>query len=175
MVISKTIDNTYDIRPIINIELNRIPVRALIDTGAESIVWTSNPDVLTSLCQPTGTKCSVKGIGGASNVYPVYHGILLIDSDSTDSVKDPIIFNRAEIVCTDYVSKDFEIILPYNLFMDFDISIAGSHANREFVINTKVDGKYFFKPKYDDKLIIYDISTQLSGNDKFSSLSSLLH
>lgn len=175
MVISKTVDSSYYLRPVIFIKLNGMIVKALIDTGAESIVWVGNPKVLMDLCQPTGSKCSVKGIGGASNMYPVYYGILTICDDSSNDKEKLIVYNRAEIVRTDYSSKNFEIILPYSLFMDFDISLTGKRYNKEFTIDTKVDGKYFFKPKYSDELVVYDISAQLSVDNKFSSLSSLLH
>lgn len=175
MVISKTVDNSYYLRPVIFIKLNGMTVKALIDTGAESIVWVGNPKVLMSLCQPTNHKCSVKGIGGASNMYPVYYGILTICDDNGNDKEKLIVYNRAEIVRTDYSSKNFDVIIPYSLFMDFDISLTGERCNKEFTIDTKVDGKYFFKPKYNDESVIYDISAQLPSNGKFSSLSSLLH
>lgn len=175
MVIRKTVDTTHSIRPIINVELNGVLMRALIDTGAESIVWTGDSKILVGLCESTGYKCSIKGIGGASSTYPVHHGVLILYNDDVSYKENLIVYNRAEIVRTEYSSKNFELILPYSLFMDFDISLIGNRDNKEFIIDTKIDGKYFFIPKYDSEFIVYDISAQLPSNGRFSTLSSLLH
>ena len=175
MVIRKRIDNTYDTRPIIDVQLNGIVMKALVDTGAESIVWTGDHKIIKGLCDYTGVKCAVKGIGGSSNIYPVHYGILLFYNDDLSNGKEPIVFNRAEIVRTDYKSKNFDFIIPYSLFMDFDITMCGERKNKEFIIDTKRDDKFFYIPRYNEDLIIYDILAQTSSDNKFNSLSSLLH
>ena len=176
MVIRKRIDNTFDTRPIIDVQLNGIVMRALIDTGAESIVWTGDHKIIKGLCDYTGAECTIKGIEGNSSIYPVHHGILLFYNDDLNDGRDPIVFNRAEIARTDYKSKNFDFIIPYSLFMDFDITISGERESKEFIIDTKRDNKFFYIPRYNKDLIIYDILAQTSDdNNKFSSLSSLLH
>lgn len=158
MVIRKEINKNIT-RPVIDILVNGYACNALIDTGAESIVWSGNKDILHKLCNSTYSKGVVSGLGGRSAEYDIYDGTILIRDSDSNNLRS-VTYKKCKIMESDYKSKYFDIILPFNLFMKFSISFTNEDKLREFIIDTKREGEYFYILEYDENNIISDVLSQ---------------
>lgn len=126
-------------RPVIEVLLNEVGLKALIDTGAEVPVFL--------LPKFVAARLRMKYRGGGYNLEG-FSGSILCDCYEGNIKIGDIVFEKVPFLVNPMV-KSFSLVLPASMFIDFDVTI--NNSSKTFVMCNDSESKsYSLKVRNED-------------------------
>ncbi len=96
--------------------------RALVDTGAMHFVWCSSRNRLLEAGFKNTRKCiNITGINdNVSMNVQIYCGNMILCDSGSDSVKSILAFDNVEIVHSEMLQDEYDMIIPYSFLIQFN-------------------------------------------------------